>query len=248
MDENQKKAMPLIAAYQFGKERGLQAEIDEIRDMDIEWDLSYSSSLRRGYVFELFEKHGIFDEFTKKHWTFGLTSAGEKKRLFYAKIKKRYEDFLAGQVPAEDEETEEESLEGQAFAAESDLRDFLADHLSCIEPGLTLYNSGDKKGVEFAIDNGFIDLLAKDSKGQFVVIELKVGKGRNKTVGQLLYYMGWVDSNLAKEPCRGMIIAKEIPDDLMLAITRVPGISAFRNHLAVTVEAILSKAKAAGAK
>jgi hypothetical protein len=69
-----------------------------------------------------------------------------------------------------------------------------------------------------------------------------VGRGRNKTVGQLLYYMGWVDKNLGKGPCRGMIIAKEIPDDLMLAVQRVPGVSLFRYHLNVSVEPVSPKA------
>ena len=95
-----------------------------------------------------------------------------------------------------------------------------------------------KLALEFPIDNGFIDILAVDQKKRFVVVELKVGKGRNKTVGQLLYYMGWVDKNLGKGPCRGMIIAKEIPDDLLLTVQRVPGISVARYHLSVSVEAV----------
>ena len=74
-----------------------------------------------------------------------------------------------------------------------------------------------------------------------MVIELKVGRGRNKTVGQLLYYMGWVDKNLGKVPCRGMIVAKEIPNDLLLAVQRVTGVSLARYKLAVSVELVSSK-------
>jgi len=54
--------------------------------------------------------------------------------------------------------------------------------------------------------------------------------------------MGWVDKNLGKGPCRGMIIAKEIPDDLLLAVQRVPGVSVSRYHLSVSVELVSTKA------
>jgi isocitrate dehydrogenase len=74
-------------------------------------------------------------------------------------------------------------------------------------------------------------------------LELKVGRGRNKTIGQLLYYMGWVDKNLANgKSCRGTIIAKEITHDLILAVQRVPGVTLCRYDLSVTVEAVAPKA------
>jgi len=49
-----------------------------------------------------------------------------------------------------------------------------------------------------------------DKADRFVVFELKVTRGRNKALGQLLYYMGWVDKHLGKGPCRGIIVAREI--------------------------------------
>lgn len=239
MEQNQTTALSLNAAYAFAVERGLEREANEIRNMVIEWDSSHTSSLRRGYIVDLFEKHGVFEEFKARHWTHGSTPAGETKRRRYLRIKQQYEDFVAGRGPQEvgDDESEEEESD-QQFAAESDLRDFLAKNPTCIEPGLRLYLSGDRSGVEFPVANGFIDILAIDREGRFVVIELKVGRGRNKTVGQLLYYMGWVDKNLGKGPCRGMIIAKEIPDDLMLAVQRVSSVSLFRYHLNVSVESV----------
>lgn len=90
------KALSLKAAYTFGPEHGLKEEVDEIKKMVIEWDLPYTSSVRRGYIIELFERMGIFEDFKSKHWTFGNTSAGKAKRRSYLKIKSRYEDFLAG--------------------------------------------------------------------------------------------------------------------------------------------------------
>lgn len=56
--------------------------------------------------------------------------------------------------------------------SEADLRDFLAAHLDLLELGLTLI------GTEFRLPNdlgagGFIDILARDSTGRLLVIELK---------------------------------------------------------------------------
>jgi hypothetical protein len=50
MTEHLKETLSLKAAYEFGAAHGLDQEVNEIRDMVIEWDLSYSSSLRRYYT------------------------------------------------------------------------------------------------------------------------------------------------------------------------------------------------------
>ncbi|MGH8644731.1 MAG: endonuclease NucS domain-containing protein [Gammaproteobacteria bacterium] len=243
MNEDQTAALSLKAAYAFGASKGLKREVDEIRDMVIEWDSSYTSSLRRGYIVELFEKNGIFDEFKADHWARGNTPAGETKRRRYLKIKKEYEDFLAGRGSETGPVSESEDEDGdQQFAAETDLRDFLAKNLSCVEPGLRLYQVGDRSGVEFAVEGGYIDILAVDRNDRFAVIELKLGRGRNKAVGQLLYYMGWVDKHLGKAPCRGIIIAREIPEDLALTVERVPGLQLYRYSLSVSVELVSQKA------
>jgi hypothetical protein len=241
MNEDQTTALSLKAAYAFGIGKGLEREIDEIRQMVIEWDLSYDSSLRRGYIVELFEKSAVFDEFKTKHWSYGNTSRGETLRRRYLKIKKQYEDFLAGRGPETGPVSESEDEEGdQQFAAEADLRDFLAENLSCVEPGLRMYQIGERSGVEFAVEGGYIDLLAVDKNDHYTVIELKLGTGRNKAVGQLLYYMGWVDKNLGNAPCRGIVIAKEIPDDLVLAVQRVPGVQLYKYNLSVSLELVSS--------
>ncbi len=245
MDEN-KTTLSLRAAYSFGIEKGLENEITAIRDMVIEWDSSYTSSLRRGYIIDLFEHENIYEEFKNEYWSYGNTTYGESKKRRYLRIKKQYEDFLSGKGTEMEGQTEEENEDqenDQQFAAEADLRDFLAKNPSCIEKGLSLYQSPEgRSGVEYPVENGFIDILAIDQNQTFVVVELKVGRGRNKTIGQLLYYMGWVDNNLGKSPCRGMIIAKEIPGDLKLAVQRVPGVSLYRYNLSVSLELVTGKA------
>jgi Endonuclease NucS len=232
------KSLSLNAAYEFGIAHGLEKEIKAIRELVVESDYTQPSRLRRGMIVELFENHNIFEQFKAEHWPLGNTLEGQRKRQRYLNVKGRYDDFLAGRIDEEDAEQQAESEEEQRFAAESDLRDFLADNLECIEGRLRLYRKGDRDGVEFPIDAGFIDLLAVDEQGRYVVIELKVGKGRNKAIGQLLYYMAWVDKHLGNGPCRGMVIAKEIPPDLQLAVERAPGISLYKYNLEVSVEAV----------
>jgi hypothetical protein len=234
MSEEQTKTLPLNAAYTFGAEKGLGREIDDIKDMEIEWDKPYTSSLRRGYIVKLFESRGLFEEFKTRYWSIGNTPEGQKLRRRFLRIKEQYDEWLKDDNPIADEENEGD----QAFAAETDLRDFLAQNLNCIEAGLRLYQTTEQSGVEFPVDNGKINILAVDRNERFIVIELKVGKGRNKAVGQLLYYMGWVDQKLGKAPCRGLIIAKEIPNDLVMAVQRAPGVSLARYKLSVSIEAV----------
>jgi hypothetical protein len=230
------KTLPLKEAYRFGAEHALEREIAAIRDMEIEWDLSYTSSLRRGFVVDLFTKKQLFDAFKQQYWPAGDTPWGQRKKEFWLRLKGRYEDFLTSDESASEGEDEDED---QAFAAEADLRDFLASNLACVEPGLRLYQQGEQKGVEFPVEDGRIDILAVDKAGRFVVFELKLARGRNKALGQILYYMAWVDKHLGKGPCRGIIVAKEISDDLVLAVQRVQGVSLFRYKLSVSVEQVI---------
>lgn len=241
MSDEQTRTLSLKAAYAFGAEHGLEREVNDIRDMVVEWD-SHTSSLRRGYVVELFEKRGVFEDFKTRHWALGNTQTGETQRRQYLRIKRRYEEFLDGRGPdpvaeggTEESPDAEQALE---FALEAHLRDFLARNLDRIEPGLRLYDSGDRNGIEFPVDGGRIDLLAIDRTGKYVVIELKLSQGRNKTLGQLLYYMGWIDQHMEQAPCRGFIIASEITEDLSVAVSRVPGVSLARYRMSFAIEPV----------
>lgn len=224
--------LPLKKAYPFGEQHGLGKEINALREMEIEWD-SYSSSLRRGYVIELFEEKGLLEQFLQECWPEGLTDWGHRELQRCRGIKRRYLDFLErGQSdPGETEDDE-------AFAAETDLRDFLAQHLDRIEKGLRLYERDGRRGIEFAVDDGRIDLLAIDKNDRLVVIELKVSRGRNRALGQLVYYMAWVDKHMGHGPCRGMVIAKDIGDVLKLAVQRISDVSLYAYSLSVNVSKV----------
>jgi len=128
------------------------------------------------------------------------------------------------------------------FAYEQDLRDYLSKNLHLIEPGLRLYNEDDVNGVEFPVGGRFIDILAIDKAGGYVVIELKVSRGHEKTIGQLLRYMGWIEKNHADagQAVRGVIVAKEATDDLRLACLFARSVSLFEYDLSVSLRPIHS--------
>jgi endonuclease len=133
-----------------------------------------------------------------------------------------------------------EQAAAESFAYEHDLRDFLARNLDKIEPGLRLYDDEGITGIEFPAGGRFIDILARDSTGGYVVIELKVSKGYDRALGQLLRYMGWIQKHQAEAGARvrGIIVAREITEDLKLACARVPGIALFEYQLSVKLHHI----------
>lgn len=136
-----------------------------------------------------------------------------------------------------------EAAEAQSpseFAYESDLRDYLAKNLPHIEPGLQLYQDEGITGVEFPVGGRYIDILAVDSEKRLVVIELKVSKGYDRVIGQLLRYMAWIQKNQAEtgQGVRGVIAAREISEDLKLACSYLPNVSLFEYELSVTLQKI----------
>ncbi|NKI93911.1 endonuclease NucS domain-containing protein [Rhizobacter sp. SG703] len=127
------------------------------------------------------------------------------------------------------------------FALEQDLQRYLADNLHIIEPGLTLFEDEDIKGFEYPAGGGRrIDILAVDKAGGFVVLELKVEKGYDRVVGQLLRYVNWVRKELAEpgQRVRGIIVCRTMSEDLRLACASIPDIELLEYQLSVTVSRV----------
>ena len=120
------------------------------------------------------------------------------------------------------------------------MKNFLANNLQVIGPSLTVYEDGDISGVEFPVGGRYIDILAVDDGQNFIVIELKVSKGYDRAVGQLLRYMAWIEKNLAEpeQKVKGMIIARSISEDLRLATSRVKDVELFEYELSITLKRI----------
>ena len=145
---------------------------------------------------------------------------------------------VAGEDPGDADEDAPNDI-GE-FAYEKDLRSFLARNLELVEPGLQLYEEEGITGVEFPVRGRFADLLGVDADGRLVVIELKVSRGYDRVIGQLLRYMAWISKHQAEpdQGVRGMIVAREISEDLQLACSSIPDVRLFEYELAVSVRRI----------
>ena len=124
------------------------------------------------------------------------------------------------------------------FAEESHLRDFLSSNLEIVEPGLKLFHKHGESGVEFRTDSGPIDILAMDERGSPVVLELKVTRGADRTVGQLRRYMGWIYENLGFGKPRGIIIARSVTENLRLACQGIPDITVYEYAVSVNLQQV----------
>ncbi|HEX6707753.1 MAG TPA: endonuclease NucS domain-containing protein [Albitalea sp.] len=155
------------------------------------------------------------------------------------------EEELAAEEPDEGLDAKEtgEPVPGTSeFLLERDLQRYLKENLVTIEPGLKLYvdPEGDE-GFEFEAGGGRrIDLLAVDSQGGLVVLELKVSRGYDRVVGQLLRYMNWVRKELAEpgQRVRGFIICRTMTEDLLLACASISEVELFEYQLKVNVSKV----------
>jgi endonuclease len=146
-------------------------------------------------------------------------------------------------APDENPPSAEDDIEQQGsaeFAYEADLRNYLSRNLSIIEPGLRLYQEEGITGVEFPVGGRFIDILAVDAKNGFVVIELKVSRGYDRVVGQLMRYMAWIRKNQAEpgQHVRGVVVAREISEDLLLACSLLSCVQLFEYELSLKLSSV----------
>jgi hypothetical protein len=146
------------------------------------------------------------------------------------------DDDLEPGVQEEDQEASAEAGSPE-FAYEKDLQNYLARNLHLIENGLTLYDEDGVNGLEFPAGGRFIDILATDARGNLVVIELKVSRGYDRVVGQLLRYKAWIKKNHAEpgQAVRGIIVARNISEDLLLACADMEDVRLFEYELSVSL-------------
>ena len=150
-------------------------------------------------------------------------------------------DLEAGISGSEKETTEEDDLGSRKFAFELDLQNYLVQNLGLLEPGLKLYEDedGEFTGVEFPAGQRYIDILAVGTDDAYVVIETKVSRAYDRVVGQILRYMGWIKENLANEASvRGIIVASEISEDLILATASVENIRLVEYEISFSLKSV----------
>jgi hypothetical protein len=240
------ESLPLRLAYSFLATNGFGTEATEIRESHERLG-SYTTSLRRAKIVALLRKKELLKQFIETTWPFGLTPAGKKKLNRYDLIYSKYENEKAGDRGSKpnNDTTENETQASSEFALEEQLRDYLAENLGILEPGLSLWPVENGDAVEFQVDEQGptrrIDILAKDQGGVPVVIELKVSRGHERTVGQALYYRARIKKRFGVKRARIIIVASEISQELRDAASEVSDVLLFEYSLAVKVRQISSE-------
>ena len=142
--------------------------------------------------------------------------------------------FLEGKLGNENDQTDEATPEENAisvFKYENELQEALRKQLAAIESGLVI----DDGGYENVFPTGRSDILARDSLGHAVVIELKAGRCPKGAIEQVLgYVQDWIDGGEAQ--VRAIIIAGEFPDRVKAAAKRIPDLKLMTYRLQVQVE------------
>ena len=121
-------------------------------------------------------------------------------------------------------ETEQEAESKSLVEDESALKKFFRSRWE----NTPFYKEWKLRGVEYETGAiGRIDLLTHHrNEPRWRVIELKLLKSNDETVGQLLRYMGWVKENLSTEDekIEGLIIAKSWDESIRYALMCVPSV------------------------
>jgi hypothetical protein len=225
----------LYDAYDFLKAHGLGQECDEIINSSDKFK-SYTSTLRRAKIITLVRDSKQLDDFCKTIWPSGLTDKGKSRIKFFENLVVRFNNDQEG-TDTTDEEEFDNTTEGNEFAYENDLRNYLVKNLSIIEKGLKIYEANGVNGEEFYVPGTSrrIDILAVDKQNNFVVIELKVSRGYEKVVGQTLFYQSSIKTIFKQDKVRVIIVAREITSELKTSTQFLPDFELFEYQLSLTL-------------
>jgi len=128
-----------------------------------------------------------------------------------------------------------------AFAMEKHLEEFLVTNWSqtvLARDWRIFEEEGEVVGQQYQTDSGPADILAVSHDGKrLLVVELKRGRASDVVVGQVLRYMGFVDSELAEpgQSVEGVIIALEDDPKLRRALRMVPSVRFMRYRVSFTL-------------
>tara|TARA_R110000744_G_scaffold380514_1_gene501617 strand:- start:18720 stop:19652 length:933 start_codon:yes stop_codon:yes gene_type:complete len=144
-------------------------------------------------------------------------------------------ELLIGDRPAVTAITSDPTIEDpSAFAMEKHLEEFLVANWNQTELAQEFdifQEDGEIIGQQYQTDSGPLDILAvsRDRK-RLLVVELKRGRASDVVVGQILRYMGYVQSEIAEpeQAVEGVIIALRDDPKLHRALQMVPSISFYR--------------------
>ena len=113
-----------------------------------------------------------------------------------------------------------------SYITEEELEDYLVENLDLIEKGLMLVKR------QFSISGGFIDILAKDSKGNMCIIEIKISEDKN-IVWQSLHYPNEIKKEYNSN-VRMITVAPEYSTPIYNALKSIGNVEMFSYTIGVS--------------
>jgi hypothetical protein len=139
--------------------------------------------------------------------------------------------------PEEDLKNDQEDVNTSIqFSLEKDLQKALRTNIHQLEPELTIADNGQERLTKA----GRIDILARDSKGQYVVIELKAGKAQSKAISQISAYMGAIMQEADENLVRGILLAGDFDENVILASKVIPNLTLKKYGFQFTFQSVIN--------
>jgi len=145
------------------------------------------------------------------------------------------DEILGKPSDTEEDLSPEEAIEAAdvTFGLERDLQAALRANIDQLESGLMVIDDGKERVTEA----GRIDITAKDSRENIVIIELKAGTATPQVIAQVLAYMGAV-AETDDKPVRGILVAGDFHKRVVLATRAVPNLQLRRYSFKFSFEAV----------
>ena len=150
------------------------------------------------------------------------------ERIDYGQYRLRTETI---DIDPNEEEESIEILKETRLSIEHDLESFIIEQIDVVEEGLKLKESGYQ---QVTVESGRLDVLAEDSEGHPVVIELKAGQAKDQVLTQILAYIGDIMETSGDLSTRGIIIAHGFSGRLIQAVKIVPNVILLRYSIKFT--------------
>lgn len=109
--------------------------------------------------------------------------------------------------------------------SEYDLENFLIRNIESIEEGLTYI----KRQVD--LKNGRIDILAKDNKGNYVIIELKIKSNDKRIIWQSIHYKAELEAMLNKNNIRVITLAPDYDESILFDLKKLGFVDIYKFKL-----------------
>jgi len=199
---------------------------------DIFLEKIYSDYKPETYGVELYLRNNYLLIDTKNKYTSNLSNDEFAYLLYEIFEKKKADD---GEPQHGEDESKIEALEVQHYQSliHRNFNQIFRRKLEYYDPE----RQSEKNGHFDTQEVGIMDFLAIDQNKDLVVIELK-RESTDRTLGQILRYMGWVNKNLCKkdQKIKGLIIAESKDNRLEYALTVTPNVTFSKMKLNVEIE------------